>query len=97
MRIVILGSGNVAFHLAQAFSEKKIRVSQVFGRNGKALKEISEHCNIPYSTTEVMDADLYLIAVKDDVTAEISKKISKENCLVAHTSGSLPKEILEGN
>ena len=97
MKIVILGSGNVAFHLAKAFTEKKIRVSQVFGRNGKALKEISEHCNIPYSTTEVMDADLYLIAVKDDVTAGISKKISKENCLVAHTSGSLPKEILEGN
>ncbi|WP_332021404.1 Rossmann-like and DUF2520 domain-containing protein [Kaistella sp.] len=97
MKIVILGSGNVAFHLAKAFTEKKIRVSQVFGRNEKALKEISEYCNIPYSTTEVMVADLYLIAVKDDVTAEISKKISKENCLVAHTSGSLPKEILEGN
>ena len=97
MKIVILGSGNVAFHLAKAFSENKIGVSQIFGRNENALKEISEKCHIPYSTDEMMEADLYLIAVKDDVTAEISKKIIAQNCLVAHTSGSLPKEILEGN
>ena len=75
MKIVILGSGNVAFHLAKAFSENKIGVSQIFGRNENALKEISEKCHIPYSTDEMMEADLYLIAVKDDVTAEISKKI----------------------
>lgn len=97
MKIVILGSGNVAFHLAKAFKEKNIAVSQIFGRNENALKEISEKFSIPYSTDEVPDADLYLISVSDDSVADISKKISKENCLVAHTSGSLPKEILQGN
>ena len=97
MKIVILGSGNVAFHFAKAFSEKKIPVSQIFGRNEKALKEISENFSIPYSTQELFDADLYLIAVNDDAVPEISKKITKENCLVAHTSGSLPKEVLKGS
>ena len=58
MKIVILGSGNVAFHLAKAFSENKIGVSQIFGRNENALKEISEKCHIPYSTDEMMEADL---------------------------------------
>ena len=97
MKIVILGSGNVAYHLIKAFYEKGILVSQIFGRNKKDLREISEEFNIPYSTEEILDADFYLICVNDDVIAEISKKISKENCLVAHTSGSLPKEILKGN
>ncbi|MGZ5210916.1 MAG: Rossmann-like and DUF2520 domain-containing protein [Kaistella sp.] len=96
MKIVILGSGNVAFHLAKAFKEKKIAVSQIFGRNENALREISEKFSIPYSTHELADADLFLIAVKDDAVADISKKIKKENALVAHTSGSLPKEILQG-
>lgn len=96
MKIVILGSGNVAFHLAKAFEEKKIAVSQIFGRNENALREISEKFSIPYSTHELADADLFLIAVKDDAVADISKKIKKENALVAHTSGSLPKEILQG-
>lgn len=96
MKIVILGSGNVAFHLAKAFNEKKISVSQIFGRNENALKDISEKFKIPYSTNELAIADLYLIAVNDDSIADISKKITKENALVAHTSGSLPKEILQG-
>lgn len=97
MKTVILGSGNVAFHLAKAFWEKEIPVSQIFGRNEKALKEISEKFNIQYSTTELSNGDLYIIAVNDDAVAEISKIIVSENSLVAHTSGSLPKEILEGN
>ncbi|KIA90126.1 Rossmann-like and DUF2520 domain-containing protein [Kaistella jeonii] len=96
MKIVILGSGNVAYHLAKAFKEKNIAVSQIFGRNENDLKEISEKFNIPFSTTELLDADFYLIAVNDDAVATISKQITKENCVVAHTSGSLPKEILEG-
>ena len=97
MKIVIIGSGNVAYHLAKAFQENKIPVSQLFGRNENDLNFISEQLQIPFSTTQLQDADLYLICVSDGSISEVSKLITKENCLVAHTSGSLPKEILEGN
>ena len=97
MKIVIIGSGNVAYHLAKAFQENKIPVSQLFGRNENDLKFISDQLQIPFSTTQLQDADLYLICVSDGSISEVSKLITKENCLVAHTSGSLPKEILEGN
>lgn len=97
MKIVIIGSGNVAYHLAKAFHENKIPVSQLFGRNENDLKFISEKLQIPFSTSKLQDADLYLICVSDASISEVSKLITKENCLVAHTSGSLPKEILEGN
>lgn len=97
MKIVIIGSGNVAYHLAKAFHENKIPVSQLFGRNETDLKFISEKLQIPFSTSQLQDADLYLICVSDVSISEVSKLITKENCLVAHTSGSLPKEILEGN
>lgn len=97
MKIVILGSGNVAYHLCKAFSQNNIVVEQIFGRNEADLSQISSEFQIPYSTTSLADADLYLICVSDDSVAETSKLIKKENCLVAHTSGSLPKEILSGN
>lgn len=97
MKIVIIGSGNVAYHLVKAFQENKIPVSQLFGRNENDLKFISEQLQISFSTTQLQDADLYLICVSDGSISEVSKLITKENCLVAHTSGSLSKEILEGN
>lgn len=96
MQIVIIGSGNVAYHMAKAFSLKKIPLMQIFGRNGEELKKISEELNVPYSTEHLDDADLYIICVSDHSVEGVSKIITKKDCLVAHTSGSLPKEILAG-
>ncbi|MEJ8598021.1 Rossmann-like and DUF2520 domain-containing protein [Riemerella anatipestifer] len=97
MEIVIIGSGNVAFHLNNAFHEANIKVSQLFGRNEEALKLMSETTQVPYSINTLQNADLYIICVKDDVIAEVSQIIKNENTLVVHTSGSMPKDVLEGN
>lgn len=97
MKIVIIGSGNVAYHLAKAFTQGGIPIAQIFGRNEKDLKVISNELQIPFSTSEIADSDFYIIAVKDDSIADVSKLITKTNCLVAHTSGSLEKEKLNGN
>ena len=97
MKIVIIGSGNVAYHLAKAFTQNNIKVSQIFGRNEVELNKISEELNIPYSTKELADADLYLISVSDSAVEQVSDLIRTEKALVAHTSGSLPIETLKGN
>lgn len=97
MKLVIIGSGNVAYHLANAFVQNEIELIQIFGRNEENLQEISKNVNIPFSTEKLDDADLYIIAVNDEAVEEVSKLILKKDCIVAHTSGSLPKEILKGN
>ncbi len=97
MKTVIIGSGNVAYHLCRAFSENGISITQLFGRNHEALQEIGNEFNIPFSTSAPADADLYIIAVSDASVAEVSAQIKKADCIVAHTSGSLPKEIMVGN
>lgn len=97
MKIVIIGSGNVAYHLAKAFTQNNIEVSQIFGRNEGELNKISEELNIPYSTKELADADLYLISVSDSAVEQVSDLIKTEKALVAHTSGSLPIETLNGD
>lgn len=97
MKIVIIGSGNVAYHLAKAFTQNNIEVSQIFGRNEGELNKISEELNIPYSTKDLDDADLYLISVSDSAVEQVSDLIKTEKALVAHTSGSLPIETLNGD
>ena len=97
MQIVLIGSGNVAFHLAKAFTEAQIPVSQIFGRNTTELQKISEQFSIPFSTESLVDADLYIISVSDSSIAEVSSLIKNKNVLVAHTSGSVSREALSGN
>ena len=97
MQIVLIGSGNVAFHLAKAFTEAQIPISQIFGRNTTELQKISEQFSIPFSTETLADADLYIISVSDSSIAEVSALIKNENALVAHTSGSVSREALNGN
>lgn len=96
MKIVIIGSGNVAYHLAKALSEKEVPIAQLFGRNENELKKISDELQIPFSTSEMKDADLYIISVSDSAIPEISKKIESKNTLVAHTSGSVSRNSLNG-
>jgi len=86
MQIVLIGSGNVAFHLAKAFTEAQIPVSQIFGRNTTELQKISEQFSIPSSTETLADADLYIISVSDSSITEVSSLIKNKNVLVAHTS-----------
>ena len=97
MQIVLIGSGNVAFHLAKAFTEAQIPISQIFGRNTAELQKISEKFSIPFSTETLVDADLYIISVSDSSIAEVSSLIKNKNALVAHTSGSVSREALSGN
>ncbi|MBS1572151.1 MAG: DUF2520 domain-containing protein [Bacteroidetes bacterium] len=97
MKIVIIGSGNVAYHFAKAFLQNGIAVAQLFGRNTTELEKISQELNIPYSTKKIEIADLYFICVNDASIQEISTIIPTENCLVAHTSGAISINNLIGN
>lgn len=97
MKIVIIGSGNVAYHLAKAFKINQQNLVQVFGRNEKELNVISKELDIPFSTNDIEDADLYVIAVSDSAIAEVSKLILNPKAIVAHTSGSLPVDVMEGD
>lgn len=96
MQTVIIGSGNVAYHLAKAFVSNAIPLVQIFGRNEQELKTISGELEIPFSTKNLSDAELYIICVSDHSVEDVSRLITKKNCLVAHTSGSLPIDILGG-
>ena len=101
MKIVILGAGNVASHLARAFSRADHDVT-MWNRSEGSLKLIADELNCP-CTTDMdalpKDADVYIISVKDDavdsVAEQLAHTLGKTKAAVAHTAGSLPKSLLD--
>ena len=95
-KVSIIGSGNVARHLIQAFqSNSKIELVQVFARNKKSLTHLLDSNSVTSDYTQLQAADVYIIAVSDDAIAEISSQLPFENQLVVHTSGTVPLTTLE--
>lgn len=93
IQVVLLGSGNVAIHLFQAFQKtNEVEVIQVFTRN--------ESLDFPtdiqvHSYNQLKPADVYIISVTDLAIAEVSKSIPFENQLVVHTSGTSALDVLD--
>jgi predicted short-subunit dehydrogenase-like oxidoreductase (DUF2520 family) len=99
-KIVLLGAGNLATQLALALNEKGICIQQVYSRNAETAKELAEKVNANFTndlSQLATDADLYLIAVKDSAIQEVLENLFlNEKCLIVHTAGSMPMNILEG-
>lgn len=97
--IVILGAGNVAFHLTRALIQNTCNVRQIFNRTLDRAKEIAEANRISYTDriSEIEKADLYIIACADSGIEEFSHYIPYDDVLVVHTSGSSPMSALKGD
>lgn len=95
-RVVLIGSGNVATHLAlglkdecciaQVYSRTMAHASLLAGRIGasgiNSLDDIQS------------DADIYIICVPDDAIAGIVETIPDNGALWLHTSGTTPLSAL---
>lgn len=87
--VVILGAGNVATHLFKAFSKsKQVSVNQWYNRRIDSISTYKNDVDIIDDLSLIKDADVYILAISDDAIKELSKKLSFENKLVVHTSGS---------
>jgi len=96
IKISIIGSGNVAQHLIEAFAKSNaIEIIQVFSRTQKHISPLLDSSKITNDWNALADADLYIIAVSDDAIASVSSHLPFENRLVVHTSGSAPLTILD--
>lgn len=96
IRLSIIGSGNVAQHLIQAFSKTaNVELVQVFARKSESVAHLISIDKITSDYNKLKPVDVIIISVTDDAIAEVSKQIPFENQLVVHTSGSLSMEALD--
>ena len=97
--ISFIGAGNVAWHLAGAFYEKGITIKQVYSRTTARAQELALKVSAGFTTDFSgiePTADLYIIAVTDDIIPDIPKKIDFQDKLTVHTAGSVPVSVFEG-
>ncbi|MDQ8003266.1 MAG: DUF2520 domain-containing protein [Pedobacter sp.] len=100
MRVSIIGSGNVATHIAKALSNAKVTLLDIWSYNlanaqllankvdARAIAELSQISD---------DADIVLISVKDDAIAAVADQLKDYKGLIAHTSGAVALDVLNRN
>jgi predicted short-subunit dehydrogenase-like oxidoreductase (DUF2520 family) len=95
VKVIIIGSGNIAQHLINAFTKsKKIDLVQVFSRQKESIAHLLDSHKIINNYADLAESDLYILAVSDDAIAAVSSQLPFENRLVVHTSGSVPIDVL---
>lgn len=94
--ITIIGSGNVAWHLAVAFDKKGFAINKVISRNKEQGQLLADFVNTSHST-DLNDipqsSSLVIIAVSDGAVVDVLKGISAKELPIVHTSGSLPISV----
>ena len=100
MTIVFLGSGNVATHLAKSFFEVKVhQILQVFSPTLANAKTLADGVGAKYTDDPkeiFVEADLYMIALKDDAVGQIVAQMPKKlKGLIVHTSGTNDVMVLD--
>jgi predicted short-subunit dehydrogenase-like oxidoreductase (DUF2520 family) len=98
IRIVLLGSGNLATQLGYALRQSGFHITQVYSPNLKHAKALARPLKakaISSVTQLESTADVYILAVKDDVIDRLAKKLHLKDKLVIHTSGAVSMDVLQ--
>lgn len=99
MRVSIIGAGNVATNLALALKKAGHEIVQIYNRSNDAGEELARTVGAGFtaSADELEEAEVYLVAVKDDVIYDVASQLKLEGRIVAHTSGTQTKEQLKAS
>ena len=99
MKVVFIGSGNLATHLSLAMKGAGIEVVQVYSQTESHASLLANKLSCSYTTEPefiVVDADVYIFSVKDSALLDLIHKIPQNKGLWLHTAGSVPMGVFEG-
>jgi predicted short-subunit dehydrogenase-like oxidoreductase (DUF2520 family) len=99
MKIVLIGSGNVATVLGRLVVKHDHTVSQVISREVEHAATLAEELNASaadFNGQLDTTADLYIIAISDSALENFFVNGDVQHKCVVHTAGSVSKDILGG-
>lgn len=101
-RIVIVGAGNVATHLARTMKKKGIVPTQIWSRSLASASILANDIgSLPVTCFDevIDDADMYIISVPDQALSEVVRQLcsKKRNGVFVHTSGTMSMDVFDGN
>ena len=99
LQVSLIGSGNVAWHLAPALDNAGYVVREVYSRNIKnavrlidRLYQAEQKNDLDFSESL---SDIFVVAVSDDAIEEVSKNmLLPDGAILVHTAGSKSIEAL---
>ncbi|MEX3023092.1 NAD(P)-binding domain-containing protein [Acinetobacter baumannii] len=98
MKISLLGSGRVAFHLAKALLAQGHHIAQVYARDFEKTKKFAEQIQAKacQSLQEFQPSDLIILAVSDSAITELATQVHEifPETLMVHTSGSTDIQVI---
>lgn len=97
MKVVCIGSGNVATHIASALKQHGNELVQIWSKQIENASELAKQLAADaIDDLSAIDpsADLYIIAVKDDAISTIASRLKDVQGLVVHTSGATSIDVL---
>lgn len=96
LKVIVIGSGNVAQHLIKVFLQtKEVSLVQAFARQPKSLLHLLPKEKITNDYNALQEADVYIISVTDNSINEVSSQLPFKNKLVVHTSGTSSIDVLD--
>ena len=79
LKVSVIGTGNVGTHLCVALSDK---VDELVSVNSRTLEDLP------------LDSDIYILSVSDRAISDVAARMPAVRGIVAHTSGSIPMDVL---
>lgn len=96
--VSIVGSGNVATHLALALHQAGCTIRQVLSRSYEHAQTLARRVDAtPVNQWQRLDedTDAYILAVSDDALYDLALDLRLPDALVLHTSGTTPISVLK--
>jgi len=97
VKINLIGSGNIAWHLCKSLEFSNIKINEIYSRNEATAKSLADTFGLNFAPLNFIDknADIIIIAVNDDEIESVSNSIFTEsNQIVVHTSGTTSIQVL---
>ena len=98
MKVLLLGTGNVAWHIGRRLSERQVPLYACYGRHPEKVRALAEAWGTQAYTDlrEIpSDADVYLFALGDTAYAETLPLFPWRDKVMLHTSGPLPLSLFQ--
>jgi len=98
MRVVMIGSGNVATIFSRLIKQAGHTILQVISRQLPNARTLATELNCDFSDNYSAlnkTADIYIIAINDDSLNKLDNPFTIGDKLVVHTSASVAKSVLQ--
>lgn len=100
MKVVIIGTGNVAAVLGKKIMEAGNEIIQVAGRNFERTNILASqlHSSAVYNMRYIsLLADIYIVAVSDSSIDSVAAQLKLKDKIIVHTAAAVSKDVLAGS